>query len=134
MFCSVFPKSASSGGYPTIYTYGQFLRCQPGGNRRSRPVCGVIVLLEPPGVQNTEDSGYVLWWMSSLKVRPESRFKREPQQGLLPEGPQQTDGTRETLEPKAADTAIRGNGNHGMSDDILKLQGQAVQQVILVGN
>lgn len=72
--------------------------------------------------------------MSSLEIRPEARFEREPQHGFLPQGPQQTDGTGEALEPKAAHTAIRGNGNPGMGDDILKLQGQAVQQVILVGN
>lgn len=90
--------------------------------------------MEPPGVRNTKGSGCVLQWMSSLEIRPEARFEREPQHGFLPQGPQQTDGTGEALEPKAAHTAIRGNGNPGMGDDILKLQGQAVQQVILVGN
>lgn len=90
--------------------------------------------MEPPGVQNTEDSGCVLQWMGSLEIRPEARFEGEPQQRLLAEGPQQADGTREALEPKAAHTAVGGNGNPGMSDDILKLQGQAVQKVILVGD
>lgn len=71
--------------------------------------------------------------MSCLKICLEACFQSEPQHGLLPEGPQQTDGTGEALEPKAAYTPIRGDGKLGMCDDILELQGQAVQHVSLVG-
>lgn len=69
--------------------------------------------------------------MRCLKICPEAQ--REPQHGLLPEGPQQTDGTGVALEPKAAYAPIWGDGDSGMRDDILELQGQAVQQMILIG-
>lgn len=71
--------------------------------------------------------------MCCLKICLEASFQRKLQCGLLPEESQQTDGTGEALELKVAYTPIWGDGEPGMGDDILELQGKAIQHVVLVG-
>lgn len=66
------------------------------------------------------------------EVGSEARFHGEPHHGLLA-GPQEADGAGEALEPQTAHAAVRGDGEPRVRDDVLELQGQAVEQVTFVG-
>lgn len=66
------------------------------------------------------------------EVGSEARFHGEPHHGLLA-GPQQADGAGEALESQAAHATVRGDGEPRVCDDVLELQGQAVEQVTVVG-
>ena len=66
------------------------------------------------------------------QVGPEACLHGEPHHGLLP-GAQEAEGAGEAIEAQAAHAPVRGDGESHVRDDVLELQGQAVEQVTFVG-